>query len=321
MTDTYLITGGTGFLGSALVHELVAKGARVRVLDDNSRGRSERLAGVDVEMVDGDIRNPNAVWCACRGVDVVVHLAAVNGTKFFYEKPAVVLDVCIRGTMNVLDACRQHGIGQFILASTSEVYQTPSITPTPEDVPLVVPDVLNPRYSYGGSKIAAELMTVHSGLPRAVIFRPHNVYGPDMGDEHVVPQLIDKLLRLSAEQPDGVLQLPILGDGRQVRAFIHIDDFTRALTLVIERGEPRTVYHIGNPAPVSIAQLAVLIARAMGRQIELRPSEAPKGETPLRCPDITRIEDLGFEPKVSLYDGICSTLEWHRQRFAMKGQP
>ena len=176
MPKHYLVTGGSGFIGAALVRRLVRDGHRVRVLDDNSRGNPRRLgdAAGAVEFVAGDIRDAAAVAKAVRGVDGVLHLAAVNGTRHFYEKPEVVLDVGVRGMLNVLDACRSEGVGDLVLASSSEAYQTPPVVPTPEDIPLVVPDVLNPRYSYGGSKLISELLAVNwgrTGFDRVAIFR------------------------------------------------------------------------------------------------------------------------------------------------------
>jgi len=145
---TFLVTGGTGFIGSALVRALVRAGARVRSLDDDSRGARRRL-GDDAAAVDlrvGDIRDPQAVREATNGVDSVLHLAYVNGTEFFYSRPELVLEVAVKGMMNVLDACLAHGVRDLVLASSSEVYQTPPRVPTDEQVPLVVPDVQNPRY-------------------------------------------------------------------------------------------------------------------------------------------------------------------------------
>ena len=314
MRRTYLVTGGTGFLGAALVRRLVADGHTVRVLDNDWRGRASRLDGVQAVCIQADIRNEADVVAAAAGVDSLVHLAYVNGTRFFYEQPGFVLDVGIRGTLNALKACQVQGVKEFVLASSSEVYQTPSMTPTPEDVPLIVPDVQNPRYSYGGGKIAAELLAIHSGLERVVIFRPHNVYGPDMGDEHVVPQMVSRMLRMSAEQPEGVLRFPVLGAGDQVRAFVHVDDFTDALAIVLWRGAHRNVYHLGNPDPVTIGTLAREIARLLGREIELVATDAPPGETRLRCPDITKISALGFQPRVSLRDGLRGVIEWHKSK-------
>ncbi|UBF28449.1 SDR family NAD(P)-dependent oxidoreductase [Kovacikia minuta CCNUW1] len=192
---SYLVTGGTGFIGSALVRRLVQEGYRVRVLDDQSRGATSRLADVasEIEFVSADIRDPESVEKAVHGVDSVCHLAFVNGTEFFYSKPDLVLDVGVKGMVNVLDACIKHGIGELVLASSSEVYQTPPTVPTDETAPLSIPDPLNPRYSYGAGKIISEIMALNYGrkhLERVLIFRPHNVFGPDMGWEHVVPQLV-----------------------------------------------------------------------------------------------------------------------------------
>ena len=137
-----LVTGGTGFIGSALVIRLVHEGYRVRVLDNQSRGRARRIANVidDVEVVEGDVRDAETVDRAAKGVDSVAHLAFVNGTEFFYSQPELVLDVGVRGMINVLDACLAHGVPELILASSSEVYQTPPKVPTDESVPLAVPD-------------------------------------------------------------------------------------------------------------------------------------------------------------------------------------
>ena len=116
---------------------LVGEGHRVRVLDDNSRGRAARLAGLEgrFEYVEGDIRDPAAVERACEGVDVVCHLAFVNGTEFFYTKPELVLDVAVKGMINVLDACIRHRVvPELMLMSSSEVYQAPPVVPTDETV-------------------------------------------------------------------------------------------------------------------------------------------------------------------------------------------
>lgn len=311
----YLVTGGTGFIGSALVRRLVLAGHVVRVLDDNSRGNVDRLGDVrpNVQVRIGDVRDLGTVMRAADGAERVIHLACVNGTRHFYENPRLVLDVGIRGTLNVIDAC-ENSDAELILASSSEAYQKPDIVPTPETVPLIVPDPLNPRYSYGGGKIAAELLALHSKVKRVVIFRPHNVYGMNMGDDHVVPEVTTRLATLARAQPEGVIDMPILGSGEQTRSFIHIDDFTRALELVIDKGEHRNIYHIGNPQKVSIAYLTRSIADVLGREVKLIPSEAPAGETPVRCPDISKIRALGFEPAIGLDFGLIETVRWYAGR-------
>ena len=313
-----LVTGGTGFIGSALIRRLLRSGAQVRCLDNNSRGAAGKLGDAigQVEMVEGDIRDPGVVASAVRGMDSVCHLAYVNGTEFFYEKPELVLEVAVKGMMNVLDACLQWKVRDLVLASSSEVYQTPPVIPTPEDVPLVVPDVFNPRYSYGGGKIISELLLVNYGrkhFDRAVIFRPHNVYGPDMGREHVIPQFALRMRRACEEGPaDGPLPFPIQGSGQETRSFIYIDDFTAGLLRVVERGAHMHVYHIGTREEVTIAEVARLVADRFGREVELQCGAVQPGSTVRRCPDVSKIEALGFEPSTPLADGIASTVDWYR---------
>jgi nucleoside-diphosphate-sugar epimerase len=146
-----LVTGGSGFIGSALVEALVRHGEAVRVFDDNSRGAMRRLGEVEreVEFIAGDIRDAAAVEAAMRGIDEVHHLVARR------LAPDLVLDVGVKGIVNVIDGCRRHGVGHLVLASSSEVYQSPPRVPTDESTPLVVPDPHNPRLSCGAGKIIA----------------------------------------------------------------------------------------------------------------------------------------------------------------------
>ena len=154
--------------------------------------------------------------------------------------------------------------------------------PTPEDVPLSVPDPLNPRYSYGGGKIICELMAINYGrqdFDRVLIFRPHNVYGPDMGWEHVLPQFALRLKRLCAEVPQGVIPFPIQGTGEETRSFIHIDDFAAALMLVLEKGQHLNIYHIGTEEERSIADAAHCVAEYFGRSMRIDPGAIAAGST------------------------------------------
>src|SRR3569833_2189390 len=245
-----LVTGGAGFIGSGLVKALVAAGHRVRVLDDNSRGAPRRLSDVekDIEFIAGDIRDAEAVARATAGMDEVHHLAFVNGTEFFYTQPDLVLDVGVRGMINVIDACRMHNVGNLILASSSVCYQTPPVVPTDETAPLSVPDVLNPRYSYGGGTLIRELMAINYGrkyFERVLIFRPHNVYGPDMGFEHVVPQFALRLKKLADAQAAGPLRFDIQGTGEETRAFCYIDDLVAGVMVMREAGEHLGIFLVG----------------------------------------------------------------------------
>lgn len=313
---TYLVTGGTGFIGAALVKRLLTDGHAVRVLDDNSRGHPRRLDGVldQIEMVSADVRDGEAVRRACQGVDSVLHLAAVNGTEFFYSKPELVLDVAVRGILAVVDGCRAAGVGELVVASSSEVYQTPPMVPTPETVPMSVPDPTNPRYSYGGGKILSELVALNhgrSGFDRVLIFRPHNVYGPDMGWEHVLPQLALRTRTIVDQTPDGPIELPIQGSGEETRAFVHIDDFINGLMTVVAKGEHLNIYHIGTDLESRIADVARMVVDCFKRDCRLLHMPAPAGGTPRRCPDIGKLRALGYAPKVALADGVAELVDWY----------
>ncbi len=315
-----LVTGGAGFIGNALVRALLNAGHQVAVLDNLSRGASKRLDDIssDIEFFTGDIRDSETVQDACRGRDTVCHLAYINGTKFFYEKPDLVLDVAVRGMLNVMDACGAQDVKDFILASSSEVYQSPPLVPTPEAVPLVVPDPLNPRYSYGGGKLICELMALHWAsrfMNRVVVFRPHNVYGPDMGHEHVIPELATRAAKLCADATRvDPIDFKIKGDGGQTRAFVHISDFTIGLMKVIEHGQHKEIYHIGNPEETSIADLARKIIAVFGRTPNIIPGQTPAGETSRRVPDISKLRALGYEPRISLDQGLSEVVRWYAER-------
>jgi nucleoside-diphosphate-sugar epimerase len=316
MSARVLVTGGSGFIGSALVKRLVRDGLNVRVLDDNSRGAPRRLTDVanDIEFIAGDIRDAAAVADAVRAVDEVHHLAYVNGTEYFYNAPELVLDVGVKGMINVIDACRAHGVGKLVLASSSEVYQTPPQVPTDETAPLIVPDPLNPRYSYGGGKIISELMALNYGrkfFEHVLIFRPHNVYGPDMGFEHAIPQLALRLKQAVADHPDGKVPFAIQGTGRETRSFCHVDDLVEGVMVMRAGGAHLGIYHIGTAEEVTIADLAGRIAAWTGREIALAPGPAPAGATQRRCPDIAKLAALGYRPRVPLAEGLPPTLRWY----------
>ena len=311
-----LVTGGSGFIGSGLVKALVKNGERVRVLDDNSRGRPRRLTEVekDIEFIGGDVRDAAAVERAAQGMDEVHHLAFVNGTEFFYSQPDLVLDVGVRGMINVIDACRKHNIGKLILASSSEVYQTPPQVPTDETAPLSIPDPLNPRYSYGGGKLISELMAINYGrkyFERVLIFRPHNVYGPDMGFEHVIPQFALRMHKLGQQQPGSHLQFDIQGTGEETRSFCFIDDLVAGVMVMRDKGEHLGIYHVGTTEEVTIAHVARCIADIADAEIDIVPGKLQPGGTMRRCPDISKLAKLGYKPRVMLSDGLEPTVDWY----------
>jgi len=317
MKKAYLITGGCGFIGSALVRRMVREGYRVRVLDNQFRGSAERLSDIagDFEFIAGDIRDAVLVGQAVQGMDAVCHMASINGTEFFYTMPELVLDIGVRGMLNVIDACLSHNVGDLIVASSSEAYQTAPVIPTNEQVPLSIPDPLNPRYSYASAKLISEVLALNYGrsrFERVVVFRPHNVYGPAMGWEHVIPQFALRMKWLMESGP-GPYRFPIQGTGEETRSFVYIDDFTDGLMLALECGAHLNIYHIGTMDEIAIRRLAEMVGECFGQALAVVPGEILKGGTNRRCPDTTKIAGLGYRPKFSIQEGLAITCRWYAE--------
>jgi nucleoside-diphosphate-sugar epimerase len=311
-----LVTGGTGFIGAELVKNLVNKGNKVRTFDDNSRGGLDKLGQIakDVEIVEGDIRNPESVANAMQNIDIVYHLAFINGTRYFYEKPNLVLEVGLKGTLNVMDSAIKHDVERLIFASSAEVYQQPTHIPTTEEERLIIPNPKNPRYSYGGAKAIGELMTLHYAKDaelETVIFRPHNVYGPNMGYEHVIPELIMRMKKLSNNFEDSVMDFPIQGTGKETRAFCFVGDAAEGIVIVGEKGGDGEIYHIGTENEVSIKKVVNLIASQFNIDLTITTTSSLEGATDRRCPSIEKAQKMGYAPKISLEEGVKITSDWY----------
>ena len=304
MKKNILVTGGSGFIGSAIVKYLVKRKYNVVVFDNNSRGRSRRIKDVNnkISFIKGDIRDKKKLLSINKKIDTIIHLAYINGTKFFYKKPFEILDIAVNGYLNILEFCKIKKVQNLFLASSSEVYQNPIKIPTDENEMLKIPDIHNPRYSYGGGKIFSELYGLYFAkkyLKKFVIFRPHNVYGADMGNDHVIPEFIIRFKKIGKKK-----NFLIHGTGNEVRSFIHIDDFINGFDKVFQRGKNSEIYNIGTTEKVKISRLAYLISKIYKKKIKIIRSKLPKGSPSKRCPNIGKIKKLGFKQKISLRNGL-----------------
>ena len=304
---TFLVTGGTGFIGSNICQLLIKKNYKVRVFDNNSRGSIRKINSIKnkIKFIKGDIRNKELLNKTMKNTDAVIHLAYVNGTKYFYSRPVQVLEIATKGIVNIIDACINNKIGELYLASSSEVYQTPKSIPTDETESLKIPDIYNPRYSYGGGKILTELMGIHYGkkfFNRLIIFRPHNVYGPKMGNEHVIPEFIKKFKKLKNKN------FKIQGSGNEIRSFIYIEDFVNAFNLILNRGRHLGIYNIGTNEKIKIKNLALKLSKILNKKILIKKTTLRKGSTKVRLPDIRKIKKLGFKQKIKLSLGLKKLL-------------
>ena len=288
---TFLVTGGTGFIGSGICELLVKKKYKVKIFDNNSRGSLKRIKKIinKVTFIKGDIRNKKNLKKAIINTDAVIHLAYINGTKYFYSKPDLVLDIAVKGIINVIDLCIENKIKELYLASSSEVYQTPNKVPTDETESLKIPNILNPRYSYGGGKILTELMGINYGkkfFNKLIIFRPHNVFGANMGQEHVIPEFISRFKSLKGKK------FKIQGTGNEIRSFIYIKDFVKAFDLVLTKGKHLNIYNIGTNEKIKIKNLAYKMSNIYKKKITLKKTTLTKGSTKIRVPNISKIKKL-----------------------------
>jgi UDP-glucose 4-epimerase/UDP-glucuronate decarboxylase len=308
-----LLLGGAGFIGLHLARRLRADGHAVTVVDDFSRGRrDDELTELDVDVRSADLTDPASYAAIEPGWDQVYMLAAVVGVRNVESDPARVIRVNTLALMHLLDWLRPGD--RLFFASTSEAYAggvTTGLVPVPtaENVPLVIEDVASPRYTYAISKTLGEAAVIHTARAKgfeAVIGRFHNVYGPRMGADHVIPELSLRAAR--GEDPFR------LYGADQSRAFCYVDDAVEAVVRLM--AEPRAtarIVHIGNDAETNIGDLAKLVLRATGTHATLDPSAAPIGSVARRCPDLGKLRTLtGYQPSVPLEEGVRRTVEWYR---------
>lgn len=307
-----LVTGADGFIGSHLTEQLVKEGAKVKALSQynsfNYWGWLEDINCLnDIEVLNGDIRDPHYCKYITKDIDIVFHLAALIAIPYSYVAPSSYVDTNINGTLNIIQACLENNVQRVIHTSTSEVYGTAKYVPIDENHPI------QPQSPYSASKIGADNMAMSFynafNLP-LTIARPFNTYGPRQSARAVIPTIITQIA-------NGVKSIK-LGDITPTRDFNYVEDTCRGFIQLAkcEKAIGETV-NIGSNFEISISDTLDLIKEIMQSDVEfiteqqrIRPEKSEVFR--LWC-DNSKIHSLtGFEPKYSIKDGLEKTIEWFR---------
>jgi NAD dependent epimerase/dehydratase len=310
MTQTILVTGADGFIGSHLTEHLLGQGYQVRALalynSFNDWGWLDTIAPSDRLMVEtGDVRDPAFCQRLCEGIDTVFHLAALIAIPYSYKAPYSYVDTNIQGTLNMVQAAMDQRVSRFIHTSTSEVYGTAQYVPIDEKHPL------QPQSPYSASKIGADAMAMSYfnafDFP-VTVARPFNTYGPRQSARAVIPTIISQIA-------DGATEIK-LGDTSPTRDFNYVTDTCRGFVALAEcdAAVGETV-NIGSNYEISVQDTLDLIKEIMKSDVSfvqdgqrLRPDKSEVFR--LWC-DNSKIEELtGFQPEVNIRQGLSQTVDW-----------
>ncbi|HEV7966096.1 MAG TPA: NAD-dependent epimerase/dehydratase family protein [Candidatus Acidoferrales bacterium] len=302
----YLVTGGCGFIGVNLVKRLRDRGDTVRVFDNLSTGRHEDIASLGAQVIVGDVRDARALSDIAKGADVVVHLAAHTRVIESITDPDLNFDVNVLGTMNVLQACRDAGVQKLVFASTGGAILGDHKPPVHEEM---VPRPISP---YGAGKLAGEAycsaFAGSFGL-NTVALRFSNVYGPfSYHKGSVIAQFFRNLLEGSP--------LVVYGDGSQTRDFVFVEDLIEAVLLAEHIDTPGDVFQIASGRETSLNELIALICQLVpDRDLNICHEPARRGEVSRNYAKIEKARNaLGYEPRVSLQEGLRRTWHWFNRR-------
>jgi UDP-glucose 4-epimerase len=299
------VTGGAGFVGSNLAHALLERGDDVRVLDNFSTGQRHNLDGLDVEVVEGELRSYERVHAAVRGVEVVYHLGALGSVPRSVQDPLTSSAVNVEGTLNVLLAARDEGVRRVVFSSSSSVYGTRDDLPVTE---ATAPDPISP---YGVAKLAAERYCIsfsrvyHSF--ETVVLRYFNVFGPRQSPFSQYAAMVPLFLTAIARGDT----ITIDGDGEQSRDFTYVanvvDATIRAADVPAANGR---IFNVSAGAPATVNEVADAIGRILSKTVERRHGPPRIGDIRASWADVTAArKTLGWEPTVDLEDGLRLTAE------------
>jgi len=304
MTRT-LVTGGAGFIGSNLVRALLERGDEVRVLDNFSTGSRTNLDGLDVEVVEGELRSYERVHNAVRGVEVVYHLGALGSVPRSVQDPLTSSAVNVEGTMNVLLAARDEGVRRVVFASSSSIYGSSGALPRTE---TMAPDPISP---YAVAKLAAERYCISFSRVyerfESVVVRYFNVFGPNQSPLSQYAAVVPLFLTaVAAGEP-----VTIHGDGEQSRDFTYVSNAVDATLRAAEaEGANARVFNVAAGSPSTVNALADTVGRILGKPVERRFEPARPGDVRDSWADVSEASRvLGYEPGVGLEDGLARTAE------------
>jgi UDP-glucose 4-epimerase len=300
-----LVTGGGGFIGSNLVRALIERGDEVRVLDNFSTGNRANLEGVDVEVIEGELRSYERVHNAVRGTEVVFHLGALGSVPRSVQDPLTSSAVNVEGTLNVLLAARDEGVRRVVYSSSSSVYGPRRELPVTEDMP---PDPISP---YGVAKLAAERYCVSFSRVyesfESVVVRYFNVFGPRQSPfsqyAAVIPLFVTAI--------DTGEPIVIYGDGEQRRDFTYVANVVDGTIKAAEAaGANGRIFNVAASAPVTVNAVATAIGDVLGKPVEKTFAPPRVGDIRDSWADVTAAREvLGWEPAVGLEDGLRETVE------------
>lgn len=306
----FLVTGGAGFIGSHITEALLKKGNFVRVLDNFSSGRKENLAGSinDIELIRGDIRHKGTCLKATKGIDFVLHQAALRSVPKSMKNPREYNDVNINGLVNMLEASLANKARRFVFASSSSVYGDTNKFPEKEDF---LPGPISP---YALTKLAGEyyckIFSCNYGLA-TVALRYFNVFGPrqSVDDEYavVVPKFITCILK--GESP------PIYGTGKQSRDFTYINNVVQANLLAAKSNLSGEVFNVAGGKDYTVLELVRILNRIMKKDIKPVFLNKRAGDVFKTEADLSRAKKiLGFIPGTGFVEGLRLTAEYFKKR-------
>jgi len=305
--DLYLVTGGAGFIGSNIAHELVHRGEKVRILDNFSTGSIQNISDIlhDVEIIGADIRDLEDVRAAMDGVTYVVHQAALPSVARSIDNPILSNDVNANGTLNLLIAARDANVKRFVFAASSSVYGDTPILPKTEDM------ILNPLSPYAVSKMMGEqYCKIFNNIYKleTVCLRYFNVFGPKQDPvsqySAVIPKFITSIL-----DDETII---VYGDGEQSRDFTYVKNVVDANILACKAPDALgQVINIACGDQISLNQLISAIENELGIKAHCLYKASREGDIKHSCADITKARELlGYEPGIGFYEGLAKTVEW-----------